>query len=166
MRFYFRGVRSQTLLGYEPKIEESTGITCLTAESALLGALKSVGAKKLAIGTPQGTDRDVYVECIFGKAGFEVCGIRHLEIEGLGLTEVNRPGPERAYQLGRDTDLPDADALCILATDFRTIEAIEPLERDVGKPVITNNQAIFWACLRRAGLQAAVGGYGRLLRDS
>jgi maleate cis-trans isomerase len=60
---------------------------------------------------------------------------------------------------------PDADALCILATDFRTIEAIGPLERDLGKPVVTNNQAVLWACLRRAGLEAPVPGYGRLLQD-
>jgi len=148
------------------QVEGATGIPCITAESAFLEALQAVGAKQVTVATPQPSSRNAHVEGMFRRAGFEVRAIRSLEISD--ITEMNRPGPEVAYGLGREADraAPDADALCILATDFRTIEAIEPLERDVGKPVITNNQAIFWACLRRAGLQAAVGGYGRLLRDS
>ena len=147
------------------KIEEATGIPCLTAESALVEALRGVGAKRLAVATPQSSSRNAHVERLLSRAKFEVRSIRSLEIAD--LTEVNQSGPEVAYRLGREADRAalDADAVCILATDFRTIEAIEALERDLGKPVITNNQAIFWACLRRAGLRAPIAGYGRLLRD-
>ncbi len=147
------------------KIEDGTGVPCLTAESALVEALQAVGAKRLAVATPQPSSRNSHVERLFSRAGFEVRAIRSLEI--VDLAEVNRPGPETAYRLGRDADraAPNADAVCILATDFRTIEAIEPLERDLGKPVVTNNQAVFWACLRRAGLRSALPGLGRLLRD-
>ena len=34
-----------------------------------------------------------------------------------------------------------------------------------GKPVITSNQATFWAALRAAGLDDRPDGYGRLLRE-
>ncbi len=147
------------------KIEDASGIPCVTAELALVEALQAVGVKRWAIGTPQPSSRNAHVERLFTGAKFEVRGIRSLEIGD--LEQVNRPGPEVAYRLGREADraAPGADAVCLVATDFRTIEAIEPLERDLGKPVITNNQAIFWACLRRAGLRAPVAGYGRLLRD-
>lgn len=151
--------------GFRRRIEEATGIPCVTAESALAEALQAIGAKRLAVGTPQPSSRNAHVERVFGWGGFEIRVIRSLEIADLG--EVNRPGPEVAYRLGREADraAPDADAVCILATDFRTVEAIEPLERDVGKPVITNNQALFWACLRRAGLRAPLPGFGRVLRE-
>ena len=147
------------------KITDATGIPCVTAESALVEALQTIGAKRLAVATPQPSSRNAHVERMFASARFEVRSIRSLEIGD--LSEVNRPGPEVAYRLGREADAasPEADAVCILATDFRTIEAIEPLERDLGKPVVTNNQAILWACLRRSGLTAPVEGYGRLLRD-
>ena len=150
---------------FSRKIEEDTGMPCLTAESALLEALQRVGAKRLAVATPQPSTRNAHVGRLFAHAKFEVRSIRSLEIGD--LTDVNRPGPEVAYGLGREAAAasPEADAVCILATDFRTIEAIEPLERDLGKPVITNNQAIFWACLRRAGLRCPVPGFGRLLRE-
>lgn len=146
------------------KIEGATGgIPCLTAESALVQALQAVGAKRLAVATPQPSSRNGQVEWILGRAGFHVCGIKSLEIGDLAA--VNVPDPEEAYKLGCEANRAEADTLCILATDFRTIEAIEPLERDLGKPVVTNNQAIFWACLRRLGLRCAVTGFGRLLRD-
>lgn len=147
------------------EIEAATEIPCITAESALVKALQAVGVKRLAIGTPQPSSRNAHVERLFTGAKFEVRGIRSLEIGD--LAEVNRPRPEVAYRLGREADraAPDAHAVCLLATDFRSIEAIEPLERDLGKPVITNNQAILWACLRRAGLRSLISGYGRLLRD-
>lgn len=148
--------------GFRRRIEEATGIPCVTAESALLDALAALGAKRLAVGTPQPSSRNPHVERLFGRAGLEVRSIHSLEIGD--LTEVNRPGPEVAHRLARQADraVPGADAVCLLGTDFRTIEAIEPLERELGKPVVTNNQAILWACLRRTAVRTPVGGFGRL----
>ncbi|MFP6870642.1 MAG: hypothetical protein VCE91_15135, partial [Nitrospinota bacterium] len=37
------------------------------------------------------------------------------------------------------------------------------LEEDLGVPVVTANQAAFWAALRRLGLRDKVVGFGRLL---
>ncbi len=45
------------------------------------------------------------------------------------------------------------------------VEAIiEVLEWDLGRPVVSANQASLWHCLRRAGVREAVAGYGGLLR--
>ena len=48
-------------------------------------------------------------------------------------------------------------------TSLRTIEILEELEADVGKPVVSPNQASFWATLRLAGVNEKVEGFGRLL---
>jgi maleate cis-trans isomerase len=151
---------------FRKRVEDATGIPCVTAESALVDALRALGAKRVAVATPQPSSRNAHVERLFARAGLEVAGIRSLEIAD--LTEINRPRPEVAYQLGADARRahPESDAVCILSTDFRTVECIETLESDFGTPVVTNNQAIFWACARRAGASVAVGGYGRLLRDA
>jgi maleate cis-trans isomerase len=53
----------------------------------------------------------------------------------------------------------------ISCTGFAAIPIIEQLEADLGKPVVTSNQATFWAALRRAGLNDRVGGLGRLLKE-
>ena len=40
---------------------------------------------------------------------------------------------------------------------------IERLEAQLGKPVITSNQATVWRCLRHLGYTLPIKGYGRLL---
>jgi len=40
---------------------------------------------------------------------------------------------------------------------------IDRLEQRLGVPVISSNTATFWACLRRAGVDDALAGAGRLL---
>jgi maleate isomerase len=42
---------------------------------------------------------------------------------------------------------------------------LETLERDLGKPVISSNQACLWRALRMAGVRGAVTGFGRLLGE-
>lgn len=53
----------------------------------------------------------------------------------------------------------------ISCTNLASLGVIAALERDLGKPVITSNQACFWACLRRLGLRDAIGGHGKLLES-
>jgi maleate cis-trans isomerase len=40
---------------------------------------------------------------------------------------------------------------------------IETLEADLGKPVITSNQAVLWRALRLTGVRQRIPGFGRLL---
>jgi maleate isomerase len=40
---------------------------------------------------------------------------------------------------------------------------LDSLERRLGKPVVTSNQAGAWAALRRIGIEDSMAGYGRLL---
>ncbi len=42
---------------------------------------------------------------------------------------------------------------------------LETLERDLGKPVISSNQASLWQALRMAGVREAIPCFGRLLRE-
>ena len=42
---------------------------------------------------------------------------------------------------------------------------LETLERDLGRPVITANQASLWHCLRMSGIRTPTEGYGALLRS-
>lgn len=58
----------------------------------------------------------------------------------------------------------DADGVLIGGTGLRCVGILETLEQDLGRPVISANQASLWHCLRRSGVREAVAGYGRLLR--
>jgi maleate cis-trans isomerase len=56
----------------------------------------------------------------------------------------------------------DADAYFISCANIRSIDVIEVLERDLGKPVITSNQAAFWRALRMAGVNDVIPALGSL----
>jgi maleate isomerase len=72
-----------------------------------------------------------------------------------------RPGDQLAWALA---NVPDAaEVLVIGGNGFRSVGAIDALEEDLGRPVVTANQVLLWAALRAAGADPGqVSGYGRL----
>jgi maleate isomerase len=68
-------------------------------------------------------------------------------------------------EFARGLDRPEADTIFISCGALRTIEVIDALEAASGKPVVASNQAMAWDCLRLAGIDDRIEGYGRLLRD-
>ncbi len=58
----------------------------------------------------------------------------------------------------------EADGVLIGGTGFRCVAILEALEQDLGRPVISANQASLWHCLRLSRVREAVSGYGRLFR--
>ena len=73
--------------------------------------------------------------------------------------------PSAVYDLGLRADHPDAQALVLSCTEMRAVEAIDALERDLDKPVVTSNQALMFACLNRIGVTPASLGVGGRLFD-
>jgi maleate isomerase len=65
-----------------------------------------------------------------------------------------------AYHLGREVvrSVSDVDGLFISCTNFRTFEIIESLSLDLGKPVITSNQASLWMALKMGGIPSSLWG--------
>ena len=140
------------------KIERLSGLPTITAARSLLEALATLGISRIAFASP-------YVRELHER------GIKFLEDSGLNVVseaDVGRDlgnyeqemNPSAVYRLGREADDPSADALVLSCTEMRSVEAIEALERDLGKPVITSNQALVFACLRRMGLSASSVRYG------
>ena len=64
--------------------------------------------------------------------------------------------------MGLAADHVDAELLVISCTDYRALEAVPALEQALGKPVVTSNSALMYACLQRLDLDTATidaGGY-------
>jgi maleate isomerase len=79
--------------------------------------------------------------------------------QGMGFEQEVEP----LYAQIRATCPSAADGVLIAGTGFRCVAILETLEQDVGRPVISANQASLWHCLRLAGVRAPVAGYGNLL---
>jgi maleate isomerase len=153
-------------LGVEPekalvaKMQAAYGCPFITAFGSVVAALAHLGIKRVALGTPY-----AMVNTERGKALLEAHGLTVPSYVSLpGVTNIYDETPERAYQLGRMADSPEAEAVFLSGVGMPTIAALDTLEQDLGKPVISAASAMMWHALRTAGVMASVPGAGRLLR--
>jgi maleate isomerase len=80
--------------------------------------------------------------------------------QGAGFAQEVEP----LYAQIREHCSADADGVLIAGTGFRCVAILDALEQDLGRPVVSANQASLWHCLRTVGVRTPVEGYGRLLR--
>lgn len=73
---------------------------------------------------------------------------------------------EQLYAQIKAACVPTADGVLIGGTGFRCVALIDALEKELGRPVVTANQASLWRCLQHAGIKEPIDGYGKLLRSS
>jgi maleate isomerase len=144
------------------RIEERTGIRTTTTSTAVIEAFKELNVKCAAVATP-------YIDSVnqIEKDFFEAHGVKVVNIEGLGYTtggELHKESSETAYIFAKKADRKEADCLFISCTDFAAIEALDILERDLGKPVMSSNTVSLWAILKKMGIKERIDGYGEILR--
>lgn len=143
------------------QIRAVTGIPGATSASAITDALGALGAKRVSVATAYEPWLNEKVRAYLEAAGFAV-----LAIEGFGTQAHAAVTPDRVAALARKVDRPDAEAVFISCSNLRTLEIIESVERDTGKPVVTSNQASLWGMLRLIGDKRAIPGAGRLFREA
>ncbi len=144
------------------RIASLAGAPALLAAQAVLAALRHLGVKRLALGTPYPESISRQGKAYWEAAGFDIAGYHRLE----DVTDIYAENEERAYLLARKADATGADAVLLSGTGLPTVAVLETLERDLGKPVISSNQASLWQALRMAGVREAIPGFGRLLRET
>lgn len=145
------------------RMEDASGRPATTAATAFVDALTLLGASKIAIGAPWSKTMDKPMVDFMQASGFEVV---HSEVVGfVASIELGRVGPETAYELGRRTDRPDAEAIIMPGGNWASMPVVEKLEYELGKPVLVNNAVSLWAGLRLLKTGVGIPGYGRLLRD-
>lgn len=144
------------------QMAEATGLPSVTTSSSVVLALRALGVTRLTMVGPYIEESGVRGRDYLEASGFEVVSRRNLEVlhnVDKGLLPVTD-----SYRLARETVVPEAEAIVIPGTNWRAIESIAPLERDLGIPVVTSNQATMWLMLAIAGV-APVAGYGRLMDE-
>jgi maleate isomerase len=141
------------------RLQAQYAIAFATAFGSVAAALGALGAKRVALGTPYNEEITLKGKAHLEEHGFEVVSHRRLE----NVTNIYAETAERAYQLGRAVDSPNAQAVFLSGTGMPTIDILEALEQDLGKPALSANSAMMWYALRLAGIRHRVSGYGRLL---
>jgi maleate cis-trans isomerase len=144
------------------RMEKAGGAPCIVTSSAAVEALKQMGLKRIGVGSPYAVANRLL------KTYLEEKGMFVTQIEGLVLptaVHVGRQPLMKFEELARAVTAADADGVFISCTNFATLAKIDALEKEIGKPVITANQATFWSALRKMGVKDRLMRAGRLFRD-
>lgn len=147
---------------------KTAGAPCVTTAASILQALRALGVFRIAMASPYHDALNRHETDFLASNGIETLHAAGLGIGAGGPADFPRIAKtpvETILDLARGADRDEAQALFVACTDFPVMGLIEPLESELGKPVITSNQATFWAVLRAAGIEDRLEGYGRLLRE-
>jgi len=120
-------------------------------------ALRYLKIESVAIASPYPEWLNDRLATFLEHSGFTVVSQRGLNVECPAFLP-----PENAYKVASDSNCEEADGILISCTNFRSLEVIEQLEKDLGKPVVTSNTASMWKLLQLAAVKEKVAGAGRL----
>lgn len=145
------------------RLEVAAGCPVVTTSHAVIRALRAFSVRRVVVGTPYPEDINERERRYLEEQGIGVD-----KIAGLGIVESVKIGhcaPEVARDLALSLHSDESDAVFISCTNFRTFDVIDELEQQIGKPIITSNQATLWQCLQAVHYDKPVEGCGSLLRE-
>ncbi|MBM4263871.1 MAG: hypothetical protein FJ145_20920 [Deltaproteobacteria bacterium] len=143
-----------------------TQVPSSTVLTAVTRACQKVGLRRVVMASPFPEDQGERLVKFLKHDGIEVVAFR-----GLGCPNTNiiwQLAPETGYELSMELlkKHPDVDGVYMPCNKWRTVSVIERIEKDSGKPVVTNTQAWTWEALRLMGVKEPIPGYGRLLSEA
>jgi maleate isomerase len=159
------------LLGYKGeaellrKWEDKYKVPMFTSGTNHVRALNAFKVKRFVGATYfTGPINDLFSK-YFVEAGFDVLGMEGISVPfdrigHLSSQEVYAH-VKRAFLKHRES----AEAIYLLGSGWRVLPVIEPLEQDLGVPVIHPVPARCWEIQRRLSIRQPVKGFGRLLAE-
>jgi arylmalonate decarboxylase len=157
---FFRGAAFNRQL--EVEMARATGLPCTTMSNAIVGGLRSLNIRRVAVATAYIDEVNVQLRRYLEQSDFET-----LALEGLSISDVQEVGAVPTQVL---VDLsrkvfeaqPGADGILISCGGLVTLDAVREVEALLQVPVVSSSPAGFWDLVRTAGLDARAPGHGRL----
>lgn len=146
------------------RITAATGRPATTTSDALLAAFEALKAKRIVLVTPYIESVNLREIDFLEHHGYEV--ISHVGLGCLEGTSMAAVTPSQWVDLVRGHQNDSADVYFLSCTAINVMSVIDTLERELGRPVVTSNQAMLWHCLRLLGRFEAVDGLGALFRTT
>ena len=141
--------------------ESRPGVLCTTPVQATIAAFEALDAGSICLITPYADEINRHMRSYILEHGFRV------PVMGSWNEpkdpHVGRISPdsirEAVFDLGRSNMV---DAVFLSCTNIRALDIIKEMESELGKPVISSNQAMGWHCLRLAGVEDRLSRFGSL----
>ncbi|MCH8138796.1 MAG: hypothetical protein IH926_07570 [Proteobacteria bacterium] len=149
------------------EMQLASGVESITAVGACIEAFRFMGSQRLSIAGPY---RHFHLrhrlKPLLEEAGFEVLsadGEPWMQ-DSMNPLEIEEETVQTIIDFVPTVVKDEADTIFLPGTAWRGLDAVEPLEKQLGKTVISVNQATIWLALRRVGWTEPILGFGSLLR--
>lgn len=136
----------------ESRLSDAADAPAVATALSVVRALNACDVERVAVATPYTAELDRLEHEYLTANGFEV-----ITIDGRGLVANDAIGAldaDDAEQHGRSvlSAAPEADALFISCTNYRSLPALPSLEAAFDVPVISSNAATIWDLCDRVGV--------------
>lgn len=140
------------------------GVASVGTSPSMVDALREVGISRVSVATPY-TDRiNDGLTTFLSANGFEVLNIAGQQL--VSNLEIGNQSPALIREFALANFDSSADGYFLSCTNWRSTEVIETLEQELGKPVVTSNQATLWAALNALDIEYTIEGCGSLFLRS
>ena len=158
------------ILGYQGEQElirgweEKYKTPIMTNGTNQIAAMKALGIKSfIGVSYFPGEINKFYAD-YFRGAGFDVRAMEGMDVK---FNEVQDLSSHKVYGFIRKLFLKnkDVDGIYMLGSGWRTLDIVEMMEMDFGKPVVHHITAQSWEIQKRLYVRQPIKGYGRLLSE-
>ncbi|MEO8202830.1 MAG: maleate cis-trans isomerase [Betaproteobacteria bacterium] len=144
------------------RITKGVGIRAVTTSSAILMGLEAVHAKRVFLLTPYIKDVAAHEVALLEHYGYSIGGIDSFDcFDTRDIAKIST-GQVEEMMLRHADEVRSCDAVLISCTQLLTMDRIDALEKALGKPVVTSNQASLWAALKLIGAPVSKSAPGSL----
>jgi maleate isomerase len=131
------------------RIRKGAGAPTVTVLEAVLTKVRAIDPRKIAVFTPYTEDLTNSIASSLREAGYPP--VKAIGMGIRGNLDIGRVPPSEIIRfVASQVDGCSADCVFLSCTNWRSVEAIEPLQRKLGVPIVTSNQAAVDA-VRRVG---------------
>ncbi len=139
------------------------GVACTSPLEAAVAGFRALGSKRICLITPYVDEltRGMRAYIVDQDLQVPIVGSWNLSDDSKIARITSLTSSTAVMELARSDDV---DAVFVACTSLRLAAAVDGLERAIGKPVLSSNTATAWHCLRLAGCDDDVPGFGALFQ--
>jgi maleate cis-trans isomerase len=124
----------------------AAGMPASSTSFAFVHAVREIGVRPVAVGAPYPDEVAELFADFLRAADITVTGVH--ASQAATAARAGDWGERELFDLARQADRADAQALLLPGTALHTAAHLPALEKELGKPVLTANQVTVWEALR------------------